>query len=58
MVKRRGLTSLIVALALVVLEPAWARDIPLSWPVFDAPPFTITRASNRGTESSTGSAIS
>ncbi|MGF3026367.1 hypothetical protein ACQVP2_26535 [Methylobacterium aquaticum] len=49
MVKRRGLTSLIVALGLAVQEPAWAGEIPLTWPVFDAPPFTITEGEHRGT---------
>ncbi|KMO34134.1 hypothetical protein VP06_15060 [Methylobacterium aquaticum] len=40
---------MIVALGLAVQEPAWAGELPLTWPVFDAPPFTITEGEHRGT---------
>ena len=49
MVKRCGLAGLIVALGLVAPAPAQAGGKSLTWPLFDAPPFTITEGEHRGT---------
>ncbi|MGE7413771.1 hypothetical protein [Methylobacterium tarhaniae] len=49
MVKWRGLAGLVVALGLLVPEPAQAEGLPLTWSVFDAPPFTITGGEHRET---------
>ncbi|WP_279358355.1 TIGR02285 family protein [Methylobacterium indicum] len=46
--KRRGLAGLLVGLGLALPASARAEDKPLTWSVYDAPPFTIIEGENRG----------
>ncbi|TNC07570.1 transporter substrate-binding domain-containing protein [Methylobacterium terricola] len=47
---RAGLAAaLALALAPAALRPAGADETRLTWPIFDAPPFTIVEGENRGT---------